>query len=214
MLVTLFVIVSFTSIAFAGKSQARRHIPASLTSVHLNLFEKGTRLVEKQELDKAAEIFELILARGPLYFDSYFYLANIYHRMGRYQEAIAVLEKARKFCDIKLKTLSRRSLRNPHFSQFYYMLGTSYLKTNRLGKAAEALELVLKSHNYKTPHTYWVRTHTSGPQQIKSFYASVHLNLGTAYAGMGADESAMKHYKKLKKLDKEQSERLLKLIKQ
>jgi len=205
----MIVLVLVSGVAsFDNRAFAR----GSLTSIEGNLFLTGTKLVEKGKLADAVEVFKHLNQRKPYYFGPYFYLANIYSQLGDYQGAAAICEKALKRFPLDIRKMARSSLRNSVYSQFHYILGTAYLNLGRYDEAVDTLQLVLKSHNYKVPNSYWLTFYSKRPLKPEEFYAPVHFNLGAAYLSLGNKEAALDQYKKLQVLDKEKSEELYNLI--
>ena len=202
----LIICVAFTA---AGVLGAR-----SLTDIESNLFEKGTKLVEKGKLADAVDVFKRLNQRKPHFLGPYFFLANIYSQMGDYRGVIEICKKALKRFSLQVRKIARPSLKNPIYSQLYYRLGTAYLNLGRYDEAVDAFRLILKSHNYKVPNYSWLKFYSNVPSKAEEFYIPVHFNLGSAYLSLGDKEAALGQYKKLQALDKGKSEELYKLINQ
>ncbi|UCH95856.1 MAG: tetratricopeptide repeat protein [Candidatus Aminicenantes bacterium] len=176
------------------------------------MYETAIKFLRKGKCAEAADIFEQLVQRKPLSFPFKFFLINTYIKLGKFQEAATICEDLQKRHPFDLRRMSRSAFKNAVYSKFYYILGSAYLNLQRYPDAVAAFQRILKSRNYKVPHSSLARVYLVGPLTRDSFYAGVHYQLGTAYVYMGDKEAALEQYKKLKELDKEKSEELYTLI--
>ncbi|MCP5046040.1 MAG: tetratricopeptide repeat protein [bacterium] len=208
-MICMVVLVLITGIGTFADS---RGLKFSLTSIDGNLFEEGAKLIKQGQMEEAVKVFEELIQRQPLNFAVHFYLANLYNHTGRYQGVRALCENALKLFPNGIKHLQKSSFKNSVYGQLYYILGVAYLKLDAPGKAADAFQNILESHNFKVSNSSWIRLYTQSPSKARKFYASVHYKLATAYLSMDKKEAAKDQLRKLKKLDKEKSEKLHRLI--
>ena len=83
----------------------------ALQPEHLpSLVIKGSILLAKAELAKAAEAYEHILTLKPVHFEARIELAKIYSQSGQVDRAIALLEETESLLGIKVKTCIRLGL--------------------------------------------------------------------------------------------------------
>lgn len=151
------------------------------TEVHLD---KGLRLIEKKEYDKALKVFQVLVNQreNPEY---YFNIGYIKTSQGRHSEAIEAFSKATQLDRLFVKAYeamakSYRAMGETKKAEEHLQIAAEiYMDTDKLGAAEDLLNQVLES----------------GSNSLNIFNT-----LGVLHRKKGDVETALRHYKKALKV--------------
>jgi tetratricopeptide (TPR) repeat protein len=143
-------------------------------------FRLGRLMMKVAQLDKAQQVFEMILDRTTDEEEKdeiYHYLGWIKKDQGKYTEAIAYYEKSLK---IQQKTLPAN---HPHLASSYSNIGAVYKNIGEYSKALSYYEKALEIYQKTLPANH--------PD-----FAQSYNNIGSVYSIMGEYSKALSYYEK------------------
>jgi len=174
-------------------------------------FSLGLAFDGLKRFEDAAESYKQAIRINPDYSEAHDFLGNTYLQRKRHEEAIESYKQA-----IRIK---------PDYAEAYIGLGMAYHGLKRFQEAIELIEqgLRIKPDNAEawaflaTSYLLMNRTQEAieslkNAVRIKPNYAEAHYLLGFSYNHINDRESALNEYAILKKLDKDQANKLFNVI--
>ncbi len=139
-------------------------------------------------------------------------LATTLFKLEQFEKSAEICQFIFDMYPIDFKRLRKPGNKNMVAPHLYYIQATSLLNTAQYQEAIAIYKQIIRSNNYKKPHSSDLKAYALFPKGRKPFYSAVHFDLGIAFLKSGDIPSATKQLKKLKKYDLVKSLKLKKLI--